>query len=274
VLCVTASDKAVHLSTGVTLRYVEQGRRSGVPVLLLHAYADSWRSFELLLSHLPESVHAFAPSQRGHGDSDRPADGYRPDDLVADVGAFMDAVGLQAAVLVGSSSAGDVARRFAIAHPERTLGVVIVGGFHTFPADSPAVLDMRGEIAALTDPVDPSFAREFTESTAGDGVPPAFLGAMVDESRKLPSHVWSKMLDGLLETPPATGTVHAPALVIWGDRDSVCPRSEQDALVAAMPSAELRVHAGAGHLVHWERPAEVAEEVATLALQQGADQPA
>jgi pimeloyl-ACP methyl ester carboxylesterase len=61
--------------------------------------------------------------------------------------------------------------------------------------------------------------------------------------------------------------------VIWGDQDAVCPRSEQDALLAAMPSAELRVHRGAGHLVHWERPAEVALEVAEFALRQRADQP-
>jgi pimeloyl-ACP methyl ester carboxylesterase len=254
------------LSTGVTLEYVERGQGSGVPVLLLHAYADSWRSFELLLSHLPESLHAFAPSQRGHGDSERPADGYRPDDLVADAGAFMDAVGLDAAVIVGSSSAGDVVRRFAINHPERTLGVVVVGGFHTFPADSPAVLESRETIAALTDPVDATFAREFTQSTVGDGVPPAFLDAMVRESCKVPAHVWRKMLDGMIETPSATGTVNAPALVIWGDQDSICPRPEQDALLAAMPSAELRVHPGAGHVVHWERPAEVAADVAAFAL--------
>jgi non-heme chloroperoxidase len=264
-----APDRAA-LTTGVTLEYVEQGQGSGVPVLLLHAYADSWRSFELVLSHLPESVHAFAPSQRGHGDSDRPVDGYRPADLVADAAAFMDAVGLQAAVLVGSSSAGDIARRFAIDHPERTLGVVVVGGFHSFPADSPAVLDSRDTLAVLTDPVDAAFAREFTQSTVGDSVPPAVLDAMVRESCKVPAHVWREMLQGLLETPPATGTVHAPALVIWGDQDSICPRSEQDALLAAMPSAELRIHPGAGHVVHWERPAGVAEDVSAFALlQQG-----
>jgi len=97
---------------------------------------------------------------------------------------------------------------------------------------------------------------------------------MVGESCKLPACAWRGMLDGLLETPPATDTVHAPALVIWGDQDSVCPRSEQDALLAAMPSAELRVHPGAGHAVHWERPAEVAQEVAEFALERVSDQPA
>jgi alpha-beta hydrolase superfamily lysophospholipase len=47
-----------------------------VPTVLLHGYADSWRFFEPLLDHLPEDVHAYVHTQRGHGDADRPAHGY------------------------------------------------------------------------------------------------------------------------------------------------------------------------------------------------------
>src|SRR5215208_938620 len=59
--------QSVELPNRVTLPYVEQGDPSGVPVVLLHAIADSWRSFERVLSDLPESIHAFALTQRGHG---------------------------------------------------------------------------------------------------------------------------------------------------------------------------------------------------------------
>jgi len=253
------------LSTGVTLQYVERGQRSGVPVLLLHAYLDSWRSFEEVLRNLPDSVHALAPSQRGHGDSDRPASGYGAADLVADVAAFMDAVELDAAVLVGSSSAGDTARRFALEHPARTLGLVLVGTFHTFPADAPAVREMREQIAALTDPVDPDFVRDFVEGTAGDAVPPGFLETMVAESRRVPAHVWREMLEGLLDAPPATGAIDVPTLILWGDADPICPREEQDALLATIPLAELRSYTGVGHIVHWEQPERVAADIAQFA---------
>lgn len=255
----------VALSTGVTLHYVEQGHPSGVPVLLLHAYLDSWRSFEFVLRLLPDSVHAFAPSQRGHGDSDRPPSGYLAADLVADVGAFLDAVELDAAVLVGSSSAADTARRFALEHPARTLGLVLVGAFHTFPADAPAVREMREQIAALRDPVDPDFVREFVEGTAGHAVPPTFLETMVAESRRVPAHVWREMFDGLLDAPPAAGTIDVPTLILWGDADPICSRKEQDALLASIPSAELRSYPGAGHLVHWEQPERVAADIAQFA---------
>jgi alpha-beta hydrolase superfamily lysophospholipase len=57
---------------------------AGVPVILLHGITDSWRSFEPVLPHLPASIRAFALSQRGHGDSERPAAGYHPRDFAAD----------------------------------------------------------------------------------------------------------------------------------------------------------------------------------------------
>jgi non-heme chloroperoxidase len=249
----------------VTLHYVEQGHRFGVPVLLLHAYLDSWRSFEVVLRHLPGRVHAFAPSQRGHGDSDRPPSGYGAEDLVADLAAFMDAVELDAAVLVGSSSAADTARRFTLEHPDRTLGLVLVGAFHTFPADAPAVREMREQIAALQDPLDPEFVREFVEGTAGNAVPPAFLETMVAESGKVPAHVWREMFEGLLAAPPPVGTIDVPTLILWGDADPVCSREEQDALLGSIRSAELRAYPGVGHLVHWEQPERVAADISQLA---------
>ena len=182
-----------------------------------------------------------------------------------DVAAFMDAVGLDAAVLVGSSSAADTARRFALEHPARTLGLVLVGAFHTFPADAPAVREMREQIAALRDPLDPDFVRDFVAGTAGDAVPPDFLEIMVTESLKVPAHVWREMLEGLLATPPAAGTIDVPTLIVWGDADPICPRDEQDALLASIPSAELRSYPGVGHLVHWEQPERVAADIAELA---------
>ena len=57
------------LSNGVKLPYVEHGKSTGLPVLLLHGVTDSWRSFERVLPHLPKSIHAFALTQRGHADA-------------------------------------------------------------------------------------------------------------------------------------------------------------------------------------------------------------
>ena len=86
--------KSVELPNRIQLQYVEQGDPAGIPVLLLHGVTDSWHSFELVLPHLPESIHAFALTQRGHGDADHPAAGYGPHEFASDVAAFMDASSL------------------------------------------------------------------------------------------------------------------------------------------------------------------------------------
>src|ERR1700741_4320453 len=106
--------KTIELSPGVALNYVEHGARAGFPVVFLHGLTDSWRSFELVMPHLSPSIRAFALTQRGHGDSDRPATGYRSGDFSADVAAFLTSVGIDAALLVGHSLGSTNAMRFAI----------------------------------------------------------------------------------------------------------------------------------------------------------------
>ena len=112
-------------------------------MLLLHGYTDSWRSFELILPHLPSSVRAIAPSQRGHGDADRPASGYGAADLAADAVALMDALGLDRAVVAGHSMGSLVAQRVALDHPGRVRGLVLLGAFATLRGN-PAVRELWG----------------------------------------------------------------------------------------------------------------------------------
>ena len=109
--------KVIQLNNQLSLPYAEQGDYSGTTLILLHGYADSWRSFERLLIHMPESIHTFAITQRGHGDASRPIEGYSSYDFAGDLEAFMDKLGITNAVIAGGSSGGFAARRFAIDHP-------------------------------------------------------------------------------------------------------------------------------------------------------------
>ncbi len=258
--------RSVELPDRVSLPYVEQGDPSGVPVILLHAIADSWRSFELVLSNLPASVHAFALTQRGHGDASRPARGYHPRDFAEDLAAFMDALYLRAAVVVGASSGGFIARRFAIDHPGRTLGLVFLGS----PAnlrDKPGVQEMwDSTISKLEDPIDPDLVREFAEGTLVQPVPQAVLETIVRENLKAPALVWRDTFKGLLEDDSLRELhkIEAPTLVVWGDRDVILPRSDQESLAAAIAGSRLLVYEGAGHAFYWEKPGRVAADLATF----------
>jgi non-heme chloroperoxidase len=261
------SVKSVELPNELRLQYVEQGESSGVPVLLLHGLTDSWRSFERVMPHIPGSVHCFSITQRGHGDASRPEMGYRPVDFSEDIAAFMDAVHLDSAVIAGHSSHSFVAQRFAIDHPERTLGLVLIGAPATL-SDKPGLQEMRDSIAKLTDPIDQDFVRRFVESTVARSVPKAFYEAMVEETLKVPARVWRAAFEGIL-THDLSGErqlIKAPTLIIWGDQDGICTLHDQEILAAEIEDSELLVYAGTGHTPHWEEPERFASDIAAFAL--------
>ena len=271
-MAMTSASKSVALPDGVELSYVEQGEPSGIPMLLLHGVSDSWWSFEPVLPHVPASLHAFALSQRGHGDSGRPAVGFAPHEFAADVAAFMDVVGLGSAVIVGHSMGTSIAQRFALDHPGRVVGLVLAGSFFASWRGSPAVVDLWDSvISTLTDPVDPAFVREFQESTLARPVPPAFLDTIVRESLKVPARVWRAVFASFLEADFSAqlGEIKVPTLIVWGDRDAICPRSEQEALAAAIAEAQLVVYADAGHALHWEEPERFAADLVAFAERLG-----
>lgn len=249
--------QSIELSDGIRLQYVEHGDPTGVPVLLLHGFTDSWRSFELVLSHLPATIRAIALSQRGHGDADRPAAGYGPRDFAADLAAFMDALALNRVVVVGHSLSTIVAQRFALDRPERTLGLMLVS-WRGYPRQSAVAA-----LASLTDPIDPGFVRRFQVESLAQPVPAAFLDAMVRESLKVPARVWRAIVEAFVadEFSAELGTISVPTLVIWGDQDLTCPRSEQEALAATIAGARLTAYPGAGHALHWEEPARFAADL-------------
>jgi pimeloyl-ACP methyl ester carboxylesterase len=248
--------KFVSLSTGVRMEYVEQGDAGGVPVIFLHGVTDSWRSFERVLPQLPPNIHAFALSQRGHGDSSRPPSGYRFADMSADLLAFMDAMSLGTAIIVGHSMGASVAQRFVIDHSDRVARVVLMGAFSTY--SDPGLADfVASSIVPLTDPISASFAREWQLSTLARAMPAAHLDAVVSETLKVPARVWREAFDGFLKTPDFTSEltkVSVPVLLMWGDRDSYALRAAQDRLLDVMPEARLIVYEGFGHTFHWEDP--------------------
>jgi non-heme chloroperoxidase len=261
---------SIDLPTGARLEYAEHGDLDGRPLLLLHGYSDSWRSFERVIPHLPPSIRAIAPSLRGHGDSGRPAAGYAASDLAADAVALLDALGVSTAVVAGHSMGAAVAQRIALDHPARVDGLVLAGGVTSW-AQVPAIAgELAAAVAELTDPIDPEFALEFQASTVAGPVDAELLDTAAAESCKLPARVWqAAMKETLLaDFADELPSIAAPALLIWGDQDDeISPRGEQDALAAALPGSELIVYEGIGHAVHWERPKRFAADLGAFVSQ-------
>lgn len=253
--------KSATLPTGVKLPYAETGGPSGLPVVLVHAYAESWRYFDQVLRRLPASIHGYAPTQRGHGDAGRPLGGYRPEDFAADIVDFMDVIGTERAVLVGSSSGGLVAQFVASTHSGRVAALVLISSPATL-ADKPAVSAMWEEISALADPIERGFVENFVRITSPESVPDDLIDALTDESLRAPARTWKETLRGLIEAdlPVALEQITAPTLLISGERDALVG-SDQDTLLRRIPQAEQVVYKGVGHAVHLAHPSRVIEDV-------------
>ncbi|MGB7923693.1 MAG: alpha/beta hydrolase [Pyrinomonadaceae bacterium] len=249
------------LSTGVRLHYAEQGDPSAHPIILLHGYTDSWLSFSGVLPRLAATYRVYALDQRGHGDSDRPEDGaYTFDDYAADVVAFMDAMGLERASLVGHSMGSMVAQRVALNAPQRVARLILIASATTVRNDG--VLELQRAVEMLDDPVPVEFAREFQASTVYHPVPDDFMDGAVAASLKVPARVWRGAMEGMLASHPITlDRILTPTLILWGDHDTIFSRAEQDALVATLADASLKVYAETGHALHWERPEQFVRDV-------------
>jgi non-heme chloroperoxidase len=238
------------LTTGVRLHYAQQGDSAGHPIILLHGYTDSWFSFTRVLPSLSSTYHTYALSQRGHGDSERPASGYTMPDLAADVVAFMDVMSLPQATLVGHSMGSLVAQQVALDAPERVARLVLVGSATNMRSED--VLQLEQTVNRLDDPVPVEFAREFQASTIYQPVPDDFLDRAVAESLKLPARVWRAALAGQLaaDYTDQINRIQTPTLVLRGDHDTIFSRAAQDDLVAGLGNATLRVYPETGHALH------------------------
>ncbi len=244
------------LSTGVSLHHAEQGDQAGEAIVFLHGYSDSWFSFSRILPLLSPEYHAFALTERGHGESDKPECCYTVDDFAADVAAFMDAVGIGKATLVGHSGGSFMAQRVALSYPHRVSRFVLIGSATTL-LNNEGLRELGKEMLALEDPVPPEFVREFQESTIYYPVPEEFLETVVSESLKLPARVWRDYWEGVALTVDHAAQldgIDVPTLILWGEQDALFPREEQERLAAAIPGATLKMYPETGHAVHWERP--------------------
>jgi non-heme chloroperoxidase len=243
----------VTLPSGLRLAYAQQGR--GEPVLCLSGYSDSSYSYAQVMAQQPEGLRLLALTHRGHGDSARPDTGYRMEALAADALAFLDALQVPRACVVGHSMGSFVAQALALAAPERVSRLVLVGSAPS--PDGPVTREVAAAVQRLEDPVDRGFVQAFQESTVHRPLAPHVLQTVVEESLKLPARVWRAAIAGMLcfDASERLHTLRMPVLILWGEHDAVFDRAAQEALRERIPGAQLGVYADTGHTPHWERPA-------------------
>jgi pimeloyl-ACP methyl ester carboxylesterase len=253
---------------GLRVRYFERG--AGPAVLLLHgaslgSSADAWAgNLEALAGY---GLRVIAFDQPGFGLSDDPPDwsvGFR----TLFVPAFMDALGLARAHLVGHSQSGRIAVGLALSRPQRVARAVVVATGSLLPplpgggareegddgTDSEPTIDetRRALEATLFHPglATPEAVRVRHRMSTGKNFR-AFLArrqARGGEARKEAVPLWQRL-----------GEVSAPLRLIYGREDrGDCAQRAQLALERC-PALDLHLVERCRHLVHWDAPAEFAE---------------
>jgi pimeloyl-ACP methyl ester carboxylesterase len=260
---VTPAVSTITVASGVTLSYAATGDGPH-PVVLLPGPTDSWPSYKPVLDELPLWIRAIAVSQRGHGDSDKPATGYQVKDFATDAVALLDALGIERAVVSGHSGSCLVARRVAIDHPERIAGLVLEASPTTLVGDPGLAGFVSSLVEDLKDPIHPDFARSVIADTSSDLLEPELLEELTGELLKVPARVWQEMFAGLLvyDDRAELARITAPTLLVWGDADTLVGRDKQQTLAELIPGAELVVYPDVGHTPRWEDPARFAADVA------------
>jgi pimeloyl-ACP methyl ester carboxylesterase len=257
------------------------------PVFLLHGWMDTGDTFQFLVDALPDRYTFVAPDWRGFGRSAWPADGYWFADYYADLEALLDhfAPGL-AVTLVGHSMGGNIASLYAGIRPGRVRRVVCIEGFglsRTTPGQAPG--RYREWLDQVREP--PKFARfpslqSFAHLLArrNPRLTPqraAFIAAawteqLPDGSVQVRSDPAHKRVNPVLyrreEAEACWREVAAPVLYVIAEQSDFLPRLGADGqpenMARLIRRLEPCVIADASHMVHHERPGELAQAIAAF----------
>jgi 2-succinyl-6-hydroxy-2,4-cyclohexadiene-1-carboxylate synthase len=236
-------------------------------VVLLHGFTNTGHSWDRVIDALPDGADALAPDIRGHGD----ASARRPVTLEAVI-EDIDHLAPDPFTLVGYSMGGRVALHVAFALPDRVQRLVLIGaspGLKTATARA----ERRASDAKLAERAENETIERFAERWAdmpmlADQPAPVREAADADRRRNDPASLAAALRGLGTGTLPSLwsrlGSLEIPVTLVVGERDTKY-REIAARMAEEMQRAEVVIVPGAGHAVHAEAPAAVADVIAAQA---------
>jgi 3-oxoadipate enol-lactonase len=245
---------------GARIHYERSGK--GFPLVLIHAGIADSRMWEPQATAFAHDFDVITPDLRGFGGSELPPGPYS---MMADIVGLLDHLGIKQAHVVGCSMGGSVALDLAIAHPERTARLVLVGsgvsGANFGQADKALFVDVdaadeKGDL----DAVNRAEVRLWVDGPrrVEGAAPKRTRDLVLDMNGRALRSNWDGAKHEALD-PPAAGrleSLRAPVLVIVGDEDLPHVGVAADVLASEIPGARKVVIKDAAHLPSLERPDE------------------
>jgi pimeloyl-ACP methyl ester carboxylesterase len=251
------------------------------PLFLLHGWLDAGETFQFIVDAFRKDWPIIAPDWRGFGRSEWPQEGYGFPDYLGDFDALMDQISPDSpARVVGHSMGGNIANLYAGLRPERVRCVINLEGLglpRTSPQDAPK--RMRKWLDQIKSPTLEKSYNSFEQlaaviqfrykrfSPAAATFVARVWGVQEENDRVRlaadPRHHWVNPILYKREDAEATWReIRAPLLMVLGDESDYLARlgadGTREAMHAAHPGAEIVSIAGAGHMLHIERPEAVA----------------
>lgn len=256
----------VQVDDGVTLEVATFGADGGVPLMLVHGFGGAKEDFGDHFAALAERRRVIALDLRGHGDSDKPDDpmAYSLDRLARDVVAVADACRAERIDLLGHSMGGMVARRVALAAPERVQRLVLmdtcpgpIPGFDYEVVDAGAEIALTQGMAELKAVLDALTPLESGPSQRILETRPGYREYCDWKYWRLSPVMWATLVRELVLQPDELHRlveIEARTLVMVGEADRPF-RDPSGAMADTIPDAVLAVIADAGHSPQFEQPA-------------------
>ncbi len=240
---------------GQKVVYYEAGQ--GPDVILLHGLGADSSSWIMNIAALSNKFHVVTLDQIGFGKSAKPLVDYKIETFVDFLQAFMQALKISKASLVGNSLGGWIASDFAVRHPEMTERLVLVDAAGVSP-EGPLKLaiDLNPASLASTRRVLEYIA--YDKSWVTDG-----LVRMAFEKRLQSGDGYTiqRTMAGIFAGDQylgasELGSIHAPTLVVWGRNDGLTPLSSGERFAGMIPGAKLLVFDQCGHIPQMEKAAD------------------
>ncbi len=250
---------------GSRIRYRVEG--SGSPAVLIPGIGAPLESWEWTVEALRGRYTTFAFDYPGFGFSDPVASSYTPHGAGLTTLAFMDAVGVKRATIIGSSLGGGIATLAAGMAPGRCTALVLAApaGFDLSVSPMARLIAQPriGETAAMLIRYHPRLLLQ--NAFADHRRIPDRLVDLVRRDAARPSTIrnYLKALRGLVtlsgirpevvaEIRKAARRIIAPTLVVWGDEDRVIPADQASVAALTIPTAQVYIMPGIGHVPYIE----------------------
>lgn len=263
----TSEDRYVEVD-GLDVRVRIEGPENAPTLLMLHGFTFSLESYDELAAQLDDTFRVIRYDMRGHGlTGPDPEKRYSPEQRAAHVGAVLDALGVEAAAIMGNSLGGLAAWRYAASVPDRVDALILVSpgaypinGVTDEPAPVPAALAAYFRLLPEAG-IDASIERIYADASRISDERKATIKAMMRAPGNGAAFIDAVEVFTLPDPEPALSGLDVPTLIIWGDDDVVIDPAHGRKMRSVMPQAELLMLAGVGHAAHEEVPERVAREV-------------